>query len=138
MIESVQYNAVLAITGAIHGSSRQLSQELGFESLHDRRWYSKLCFYFKIRDKNCPLYLTELLTAMVNSCYSLCSNCPSKVPKVRTERFKSTFSPSAPLIGTNLTQIYKVIFHFKFLKELYSVLFVLTQNKCTRFTIQKE
>ena len=39
MIESVQYNAVLAITGAIHGSSpEKLYQELGFESLHDRRW----------------------------------------------------------------------------------------------------
>ena len=31
MIESVQYNAALAITGAIHGSSRdKLYQELGF------------------------------------------------------------------------------------------------------------
>ena len=33
MIESVQYNAALAITGAIHGSSREI-HELGFESLH--------------------------------------------------------------------------------------------------------
>ena len=34
MIESVQYNAALAITGAIHGSSREkLYQELGFERL---------------------------------------------------------------------------------------------------------
>ena len=49
MIESVQYNAALANTGAIHGSSRdKLYQELGFESLHDRRWFRKLCFYYKI------------------------------------------------------------------------------------------
>ena len=68
MIESVQYNAALAITGAIHGSSREkLYQELGFESLHDRRWYRKLCFYFKIRHNNCPLYLTELLPAVESS-----------------------------------------------------------------------
>ena len=40
MIESIQYNAALAITAAIHGSSRdKLYQELGFESLHDRRWF---------------------------------------------------------------------------------------------------
>ena len=46
MIESVQYNVALAITGAIHGSSRdKFYQELGFESLHDRRWFRKLCFY---------------------------------------------------------------------------------------------
>ena len=44
MIESVQYNAPLAIIGAIHGSSgEKLYQELGFES-HDRRCYRKLCF----------------------------------------------------------------------------------------------
>ena len=40
MNESVQHNAALAITGAIPGSSRvKLYQELGLESLHDRRWY---------------------------------------------------------------------------------------------------
>ena len=38
MIETVQYNAALAITGAIPGTSREkLYKELGFESLHDRR-----------------------------------------------------------------------------------------------------
>ena len=53
MIESVQYNAALAITGAIHGSSREkLYQELGFESLHDRRWFRKLCFYYQVQHKN--------------------------------------------------------------------------------------
>ena len=37
IIQSVKYNAALAITGAIHGSSRdKLYQELGFESPHDR------------------------------------------------------------------------------------------------------
>ena len=38
-IESVQYNAALAITGAIRGTSKEkLYQELGLESLKDRRW----------------------------------------------------------------------------------------------------
>ena len=41
-----QYNACFAINGAICGSSREkLCQELGFESLQQRRWYRKLyCF----------------------------------------------------------------------------------------------
>ena len=44
-IESLQYNAALAITGAIKGSSKEkLDQELGFESLKDRRWVRKLCY----------------------------------------------------------------------------------------------
>ena len=38
-IESVQYNAALAITGAIIETSKEkLYQELDFESLKDRRW----------------------------------------------------------------------------------------------------
>ena len=38
-IESVQYNAALAITGAIRGTSKEkLYQELGLESLKDRVW----------------------------------------------------------------------------------------------------
>ena len=48
-IESIQYNAALAITGAVRGTSREkLYQELGFESLQKRRWYRKLCCLFKI------------------------------------------------------------------------------------------
>ena len=39
-LESVQQNAVLAITGAIRGSSRETRyQELGLESLKQRRWF---------------------------------------------------------------------------------------------------
>ena len=57
MIESVQFNAALAITSAIRGSYREtLYQELGLESLHDRRWYRKLCFYYKITHNDCSLF----------------------------------------------------------------------------------
>ena len=48
-IETVQYNAALAITGAIRGTSREkLYQELGFEHFSDRRWSRRLCFFYKI------------------------------------------------------------------------------------------
>ena len=48
-LESVQYNAALAITGAIRDSSREkLYQELVLESLRSRRWYRKLCLFFKL------------------------------------------------------------------------------------------
>ena len=42
-IESMQYNAVIAITGAIRvTSSLKLYQELGLESLRSRRWLSQI------------------------------------------------------------------------------------------------
>ena len=59
---SVQYNACLAITGAIRGSSREkLYQELGFESLQQCRWYRKLCFFYKIFKNECPRYLFNII-----------------------------------------------------------------------------
>ena len=59
---SIQYNAALALTGAIRGNSREkLCQELGLESLQLRRWYRKLCFFYKIYNKQAPGYLTELI-----------------------------------------------------------------------------
>ena len=45
-LKSIQYDAALAITGAIRGtSSEKLYQGLGLESLHQRRWYLKLCTF---------------------------------------------------------------------------------------------
>ena len=61
-IESVQYNAGLAITGAIRGASRErLYQELGLESLSNREWYRRPIMYFNIASGKCPNYLTDNL-----------------------------------------------------------------------------
>ena len=44
-LESIQFTAALAITGAIRRSSREkLYQGLGLESLKQRRLFRKLCF----------------------------------------------------------------------------------------------
>ena len=61
-IESIQYNAALAITGAVRGTSREkLYQELGFESLQQRRWYRKLCCLFKTINNQSPSFLFPLV-----------------------------------------------------------------------------
>ena len=45
-IKSLQYNAGLAITGAIRGSSKKrLCQYLGFKYLSSRRWLRNLCLF---------------------------------------------------------------------------------------------
>ena len=57
-LESVQYKAALAITGAIQGTSREkIYQELGLESLKSRRWYKRLSCMFKIMKEEVPNYL---------------------------------------------------------------------------------
>ena len=61
-LESVQYNAGLAITGGIRGTSKErLYQELGFEYLEKRRWYRRMCLFWKIINGFAPSYLSKLL-----------------------------------------------------------------------------
>ena len=61
-IESVQYKAALAITGAIQGTSREkIYQELGLESLKLKRWYRRISCMFKIMKKEAPNYLINLI-----------------------------------------------------------------------------
>ena len=61
-LESIQYKAALAITGAIQGTSHEkIYKELGLESLKNRRWYKRLCCMFKIINEEAPKYLTNIL-----------------------------------------------------------------------------
>ena len=47
-METIQYNIALTITGTIRGSSREkFYQELDLETLQQRRWYRKLCCFYK-------------------------------------------------------------------------------------------
>ena len=61
-IESVQYEAGLAIIGATQGTSRnQIYEELGIESLKSRRWNRRLSCMFEIMKEEAPNYLINLI-----------------------------------------------------------------------------
>ena len=61
-LESVQYKAALAITGAIQGTSRnKIYEEVGIESLTARRWYRHLSCMFKIMKEEAPNCLINLI-----------------------------------------------------------------------------
>ena len=46
LIERVQYNAALAITGAVKGTSQlNICNELSLKSLKFRRWFRRLCVF---------------------------------------------------------------------------------------------
>ena len=54
-IEKVQYHAALAITGCWRGSNQNsLYEELGWESLSDRRWSRRLIQLYKICNNLTP------------------------------------------------------------------------------------
>ena len=61
-LESVQYKAALAITGAMQGTSRdKVYQELGLETLKSGRRYKRLSCMFSIMKKEFPNYLINLI-----------------------------------------------------------------------------
>ena len=93
-VETIQYNAALAITGAIRGTSREkLYQELGLESLEQRRWFRKLCLFFKIYKNHSPSYLAKFIPTTNNERVTRSS---SNVPFMNCNHnfFKNSFFPS--------------------------------------------
>ena len=61
-IASIQYQAALAITGAIHETSQLKSyKELEIESMKFRQWFRRLCYFFKIQSSGLPQYLNDLI-----------------------------------------------------------------------------
>ena len=61
-LESIQHNVALAITGAIRGTSKtKLHKELGLEFLKSRRWFRRICTFYKIKTYHITLYLADLL-----------------------------------------------------------------------------
>ena len=61
-LESPQYQAAPAITGAWNGTSQnKIDDELGWETLSDRRWARRLLHIFKIINNNSPDYLKLML-----------------------------------------------------------------------------
>ena len=95
-IEKVQYRACLAITNAIQGTSRdRLYDELGLYSLTNRRWKSKLIFFYKIVNGMLPNYLNSFLDFPSQEHYPLRSASENIIRPIptRTKTFKNSFFP---------------------------------------------
>ena len=93
-VEKTQYHAGLAITGCWQGSNRNsLYEELGWESLSDRRWARRLSYFYKIIHNLSPEYLQEHIPRKHVSSYE------QRNPKVllefecRTSKYMNSFFP---------------------------------------------
>ena len=92
-LESTQYNAALAITVVIRGTSKtKLYKELGLGFLKSRRWFRRLCTFYKIRTYNIPLYLADLLPKGTHS-YNTHNSEDITTFQSRTDTFKFSFFP---------------------------------------------
>ena len=92
----------MAITGAVRGTSTEkIYQELGFESLQQRRWYRKLCCLFKIINNQSPRYLFQLVPSPNTRYFSRNSE---NIPQLRTKHdfLENSFVPSTIKEWNNL------------------------------------
>ena len=95
-IEKIQYKAALAITGTWQGSNRsKLYEQLGWESLSDRRWGRRILQVHKIITDNTPNYLKDKLPTLRRPLYGNdFRNTFHEIP-CRNSRYKNSFFPDA-------------------------------------------
>ena len=92
-LETVQINAVLAITGSIQGTSKiKLYKELGLESLKSRRWFRRLCCFYKMKTFGFPSYLSNLISSDFHS-YNTRNSEDVVIYHCRTDTFKYSIFP---------------------------------------------
>ena len=108
-METIQYNAALAITGAIRGSSKEkLHQELGLETLQQQRWYRKIRCFYKILKSQSPKYLYSIIPIHNMSYRTIqCNKTPAI--NVKHDFFKKTFFPSTIIEWNKLDWEMKVL-----------------------------
>ena len=103
-LESIQYNAAIAITGTIRRtSSEKLFQELGLETLKSRRWFRKLYLFYKILHSKSPSYLFNLIPEN-NNPYASRSALNNQIPffNVKANFLKNSFFPAVITEWNNL------------------------------------
>ena len=67
-LESIQYNALVSLMGAIRGSTREKCyHELVLEYLQCWRWYRKLFLFYKLFKENKPVDLFNIILTKVSN-----------------------------------------------------------------------
>ena len=103
-IEQIQYDAALAVTGAWHGSNRsKLYEELGWETLSDRRLFRRATQLYKITNNMTPSYLVNKLPPRKRcSLYNADHSLSFRELRCRSSRYANSFFPNAINSWNNL------------------------------------
>ena len=91
LIERVQYEAALIISGCWQGTNKEkLNEELGWEWLSDRRWARRLTILYKINSGLSPSYLSDHIPKRNEISFNL-RNTNDEIPLVRTQWYENSF-----------------------------------------------
>ena len=91
-LESTQCSAALAVTGAWRGTNTdRLYEELGWTILQHRRWYRRLCHFYRLRNDQRPYYLYSEISQVCNLHCNLCRPNVNEPNVISTNRFSHTY-----------------------------------------------
>ena len=95
-IERLQYQAPLAVTGAWQGTNTdKFYEELGWESLSERRWFRRLVQFFKIQNNLTPDYLKEPIPPPSTYAISTRRENIIPLPDAKRDYYRNSFFPDA-------------------------------------------
>ena len=92
------------VPGTIRGTSyEKLNQELGLETLQSRRWFRKLCLFYKIVNNQSPSYLFDYIPS-TDRTYN--TRNAANVPKIISKHnfLKNSYIPSRIIEWNKLDQ----------------------------------
>ena len=102
-VERTQYQAALAINGTRQGTNRsKLYEELGWETLSDRRWCRRILQMHKIETYKTPSYLRYKLPPHRRPLYRLNNTNTFQEIRCKTARYKNSFFADATSSWINM------------------------------------
>jgi len=95
-LERIQYQAALAITGTWKGTNlNKIYDELGWESLTDRRWSRRLFQFYKIQNNLTPPYLRDPIPPSRTHLFGQRSGNILHDIRYNTNRYGDSFYPDS-------------------------------------------
>ena len=127
LIEHVQYQSAMVVTGAMRGTSRsRVLEDLAWEDMKTRRLVHKLILYFEIVNNHVPEYLSKLLPQTVEqrSGLSLRQSFNISLFFVRTERLKKSFFLRLLCYGIRLSTQFVACHLLIYSKKLFLIFLI--------------
>ena len=117
-LESILYQAGLAVTGAWKGSSTlKIYDELGWESLHHRRYFRRITQFFKIMNGLTPQYLVDPVPMPRRHLFGRHPTNDLYEFSYRNQRFLNSFYPDSVVCWNKLSPETRKIDTLKKFKE---------------------
>ena len=102
-LERTQYQAALAVSGAWKGTNRdKIYEELGWETLDQRRMFRRLTQFYKIMNGLTPEYLKYPIPSRRGHLFGHRSTNVLRSIPCRTERYLKTFYPDGVMSWNNI------------------------------------